>query len=269
MGMYPKLDLYFHYKNNLTTAEYSEDLPDVTKKSTLENINYAANLAANWEVCMDIGGGSGNYLAALAKKFDKCLLIEKEKHPEQETLQSKCPNVSVYHTYIETYRADQKADFILLADVFEHILDIKSFVSQLSTLQKTDGIVYIMTPNPLVCGPATKSVLYYKIDPGGHVKQYTHSEIVSLMSNVGYILELSSFEETEIRQKIKLITFALSRRDKHWSKYFLYRVVRPITLPLLKTIYSVLERFTYHYENKERNNPYTTRTQNLVFRKIT
>lgn len=266
--MYPEIDLYKHYLENLITREYSEELPDVTKKSTLEKINYAINLAPQWNVCMDIGGSSGNYLAALAKKFKKTILVEMEHLPEQDLHKKKHNNFVVEITRIEEYQTNEKADFILLADVFEHIPDIKNFAHKLSTLQNIDGIVYIMTPNPVFCGPASESGLYVKRHPAGHIKQYTKTEIISLMKESGYTLELLSFEETSRRQKIKRIIFAISRRDKKYSKYFIYRIVRPLILITFKLFFKFLEFFTYKKEIENIHNEYTTLTQNLTFRKI-
>ena len=52
-------------------------------------------------------------------------------------------------------------DFVLLMDVFEHISNIESFVGKLATIQKNGGVLYIITPNPIFCGPAEKSELFY------------------------------------------------------------------------------------------------------------
>lgn len=266
MRMYPIHDLYYIYLDRLVLTKFSKTLPDVTKRITLENMNFAINICDKWERCMDIGGGTGHYLTALAGKFEQAILIEPEKHPEHAEL-IKYNNISIFHEYIEKYNSKEKVDFILLADLYEHIPDIKLFIKQLATLQNENGVVYIMTPNPIVCGPATESGLYHTRHTNGHIKQYTKNEIVAIMNTGGYELELELFEEAPLRQKLKKILFALSWRDKKWSQYKIYRVIRPLYIIISHFIFAIIGLFTYGSEKKNRHNCLNTLTQDLVFKK--
>lgn len=266
--MYPLIDLYSIYCDRLELKKFSNILPDVTKKITLENMNFAINVCDNWDHCMDIGAGTGHYLAALAGKFKKATLIELENHPEHANLIKQFPNISIFNEYIENYTITEKVDFILLADLFEHIEDIKSFVKKISDLQNESGVVYIMTPNPVFCGPAPESGLYYKVNDHGHRKQYTTLEIVTLMESVGYQLVLKLYEEAPLRQKIKWFLFGVSSRDKKWSKYFMYQLIRPIYLIISISLFYILGKIVYLDEKRARNSELTTITQNLVFKKI-
>lgn len=266
--MYPLHDLYSIYSERLILTKFSSVLPDVTKKVTLQNMNYAINVCDKWDHCMDIGGGTGHYLAALAGKFKRATLVELETHPEHSDLKNKFKNISIYNEYIEKYTITEKVDFILLADLYEHIPDIETFVKKISDLQNESGVVYIMTPNPVYCGPAPESGLYHKINDHGHIKQYTTIEIVKLMESVGYKLVLKLYEEAPLRQKVKWFLFAISWRDKKWSGSFLYQLIRPIYLITGIIIFNILEKIVYKSEKNARYNELVTMTQDLIFKKI-
>lgn len=267
MKMYPDHDLYQKYKERLILSLFSKALPDVTKKATLENMNYAINLCDQWEHCMDIGGGTGHYLAALAAKFKRATLVEIQKHEEHNALVENFKNIELFNDYVEKYNTSIKPDFILMADLFEHIVDIKFFINQISTLQNTGGVVYIMTPNPIFCGAAPESGLYHTVNPWGHIKHYTKNEICSLMESAGYTLELALFEEGPFRQKAKHYLYALSRRDKKWNSYLMYSAVRPVFLLLVLPFFWIIEKLTYRSEKKYQYNELSTLTQDLVFKK--
>lgn len=266
--MYPKIDLYNIYADRLVENNFSALLPDVTKKRTLENINHAINVSDNWDTCMDIGGGTGHYLAALASKFKQAILVEVEELDEQKTYENKFNNFKVIHSYIEQYKTDKKIDFILLADLYEHIPDIRSFVAQLSDLQEPGGVVYIMTPNPIRCGPAPESGLYHTRHPNGHIKQYTTQEIARLMENYGYTLLFKLYEEAPFRQKVKHFIYALSRRDKMWQKKIWFQLFRPVLLLIALPLLPILEYLVYRSETKHNQNELLNLTQCLVFKKM-
>lgn len=267
MRMYPEHDLYRHYKKHAVHSQFSSALPDVTKRVTLENMNYAINVADKWDTCLDIGGGSGHYLAGLAQKFKKAILVEVQNLPEHEILKKNLPNVEIFHSYIEKCNISEKVDFILLADLYEHIPNIQDFVTKLSFLQTTGGVVYIMTPNPVYCGPAPESGIYHTQHTNGHIKQYTQHEIMDLMSKNGYSLVLRLYEEAPFRQKAKKFIFALSRRDKNWNNHFWYVFIRPIFLLFTMPCVWLLDKLTHRSEIKHQHNELVTLTQDLVFKK--
>ncbi len=270
--MYQAIDLYKKYLQSVSVSNFSKNYPDVTKKITLTYLNHAINLCESWGHAMDIGGGSGHYLASLAQKFKKATLVEMENLPEHENLKSNFSNISIVNLPIENYPTpEEKVDFILLADVYEHIPDIKRFVNQLSNLQETGGVIYIMTPNPLRCGPASTSALYHKVmkNPhNGHIRHYLTSEIVNLLSVEGYRLEFKIFEEAPLRQKIKHLIFAISRRDEVLRQNFVTSLLSFILLPFGKILLTILEKLAYHSEKKHANDELLTLTQDLVFKKI-
>ncbi|MEZ4195102.1 MAG: class I SAM-dependent methyltransferase [Candidatus Paceibacterota bacterium] len=266
--MYPKINIFKNYRRNLIDAQYSEDIPNITVKISLEYMLHALNISEKWDHCLDIGGGSGHYLTSFSQYFKKATLVEITNHEEHEKLKQNHSNIQIFQDLIENYNNREVADFILLADIYEHIPDIKAFVEKIAALQTYGGVVYIMTPNPLKCGPAPESAIYYKEKTYGHIKHYTTEEIVILMKKNGYELMFLTYEEGPVRSKVKRIIYGLSRRDKRFSKNFLYRWFKPVLFLLVTPLLKGLEILTYHSESKLRDNKYKTTTQNLAFKKI-
>jgi Methyltransferase domain len=265
--MYPEHSLYRMYKERQIEHSASTSFPDITKRATLENMNHAINLCESWDFFLDIGGGTGHYAAGLSGMFKHGEVIEVEDIPEQQELVRRYPNLSVTRTLIESYVGTRKSDFILLADVFEHIQDIRAFVTKLSALQAKDAVIYIMTPNPVFCGPVNESGLHHSRKPYGHVKHYTTGEICSIMKENGYDLQFLTCEEVPLRQTIKRWAKGISRRDKAWSHTLIYRIVHPLVLALLLPVFWIGEIMTYRSEKKARANQFDTMTQNLAFKK--
>ena len=265
--MYPAHNLYQLYRTAMGQAPFSIGVFDQTKRFTLERLNFAINVCERWEHAMDIGGGNGHYLAALAKKFARTTLVEVSHFPEHDTFSSTYPKTTIVRSLIEDYRGDGSADFILLADLFEHIPNIASFVNRLNTLQPVGGVVYIMTPNPLYCGPAPESGIYHTHHPYGHQKHYTQREIITLMAQAGYELETFWYEETPTRQRGKRIISGLTRRDQSWRTRLWYKPVRPLLVALSAIVSNLLGRLAYRSEQANQQNPFVTLTQDLVFKK--
>ncbi|MFA6158116.1 MAG: class I SAM-dependent methyltransferase [Candidatus Paceibacterota bacterium] len=266
--MYPEHALYERYKETHLDRTSSDTFPDVTKRVTLENMNYAINLCEAWDFFLDIGGGSGHYAAGLAGMFKRGSVIEIDAHPEQQDLVRLRPNVSVVNKFIEECEGTEKADFILLADIFEHIKDVRSFASHLARLQSKGAIVYIMTPNPFFCGPVAESGLHHTLHPNGHISHYTRQEISSVMEEAGYELIFNLYEEGPFRQKAKRVIKGISKRDKKWHTAIAYRIARPLLLAAALPLQSLLARLTYRSEKELRKDEFSTMTQDLAFKKM-
>jgi SAM-dependent methyltransferase len=266
--MFPEKNLYKLYKGYIHEREYSSRIPDITKKRTLEMMNTAVNCAEKWDTALDIGGGSGHYSIPLIHKFRKAVLVELEKHEEQDYLQNKYSNFHFFQAKIEDIKIEDKFDFILLADVFEHIPDVKALAMKLSDLQDKGGVVYILMPNPLFVGPAIESEIYYKRTPYGHQRHYFPDETEKIMSEAGYKLVHFSYEEGEFRQKIKRIIRGFSRRDKKFSKVRLYdKVIGPILHFLYSPLLIWVELAVYKDEWRKKENCEATRNIGYIFKK--
>lgn len=250
--MYVKNDLYKKYLEGIYETIYSSDFPDVTKKITLEKINIAINACDKWDLFIDIGSSNGHYAQPLLKKFRKGICVEINKYEELEKLKKENKNLEIiYNDFTKTDIKD-KADFIMLIDVFEHIKNVDELLSCMSKIQDIGGVILILVPNTFYCGPAHESEIFYKkCPPGfGHIKHYTNIEIINFFKKYNYIAIANGYIEVEITQTIRRIVRGLSRRDLKYKNNIIYKFLRPMLLIISKPILKSFEMISYHYEKK-------------------
>lgn len=261
--MYTPNNLYKNYKERILDTEFSKDLPDVTCKSTLTHMNSSINLCKHWNAAMDIGCGTGHYLGALATKFNAVIGIEVDPNEYQKKLVARSANIQIHNVMIEDFDAKEKMDFILLMDIFEHIKDINAFMAQIASIQDKNGIVNIITPNPLFCGPAEASEIFWKkVGYHGHQDHYTKKEIIEICMNAGYDLEFCVYEETVFRDKMRIIVKGISRRYHRLPRIFQAVVIWP-----LKLVFKIIESLCFRTEMKHQNDKFNTRSICLTFKK--
>lgn len=268
--MYSKNNLYKTYIKNISEKQFSSTLPDVTKRRTLELINTAINCCEDWDLALDIGGGNGHYSASLVDKFKEIRLVEPTQHDEHTTLTQTHKNYTVIHKMIEEVDIQEPVDFIMLCDLFEHIVDIQSFLRKVSSMQQTGGVVYILTPNPLFCGPAIQSEIHNsKIGIYGHERHYFRHEILKLMEENKYTLIHESFEESPIREFTRRIIRGISRRQLTLEQSTIYKkYISRIIVTLLSPLWYTIGKITYASELRCKNDCEHSKSSVYIFKKI-
>jgi len=268
--MYPQNNLYSIYKKNVHEKNFSPRIPDVTNKRTLDFMNLAINCCENWGSSLDIGGGSGHYTAPLLFKFKNAVVVDVAKYEEHEYLKKRYQNFEYHNKFIEQIEFKEKFDFILLADIFEHIVDINLFIEQVSELQNKGGVVYILTPNPLFCGPANQSEIFYTKHLDGHQKHYLKIEVENIMKQHAYELVYFGYEESIIRQKVRRYIRGFSRRDELLSnKFFIYKkIIAPMLSLGYSSILFFVEYLVHNVEYKNKNNAELMLSAAYIFKKI-
>ena len=141
-----------------------------------------------------------------------------------------------------------------MSEVFEHIPtnDIDLVIKKLESLTKKNSIVFISTPDPIFCGPATRSDIYFEKSQYGHYKHYLKDEIVKYFKNFDLVIYKKIEGKLEVKFNDKLISFR--RRTKNFPflvKKTINKFLYLIQLILLK-------------KSKNKNN---NRTQVLVFKR--
>jgi 2-polyprenyl-3-methyl-5-hydroxy-6-metoxy-1,4-benzoquinol methylase len=269
MELYPARSLYQRYLRNSFSHDFSTAIPDVAKRITLEHMENALYFAEAWDSFLDIGGGSGHYSMALASLFRKGTIVELADFPEHALLANKFPNLSLFSQPIEKYEGGGKFDFILLADIYEHIPNVHAFVQKIAGLQNYGGVIYVMTPNPVVCGPAPESGIHHTRHEFGHIKHYTHQEVSNSFKKYGYEPVMLAYEEGPFRQEVKRIVKGLSRRDQSWRNRVWYRYfLRPFFLAASLTLSKILGMLVYAAERRNNTNEFYGMTECLTYKKI-
>ncbi len=194
--------------------------------------------------------------------------MEPDVLEEHVVLEKNYSNLSVLHSFIEDAAIPEKQDLILLADIFEHIPDVDAFIAKLGTLQNSGGVIYILTPNPLCCGPAVQSGISYAISGShGHVRHYFAHEVGAILETSGYFLVHHSYEEAPLRTPVRIWLRGISRRDKRWSKRLLYRLVRPLIHLFVGFFVTAAESFAYSNEFAHRADVEHCKAAVYIFKK--
>lgn len=270
--MYQKNDLYKVYKKYVKNDRLSDRLPDVGKKYTLDIINKAINSCENWNNFLDIGACGGHYSIALLHKFKNGVAVEATPNEQLLGLAKEYKNLTVKTGFIQKINFTEKFDFVLMADVFEHIplVDMGEFTKKISTIQDVGGVIYILTPNPLFCGPASTSGMFHnggKFDHEGHYKHYLPNEILSHFKKFNYEMVFDSYEEGILKNILKRYIFSLSIRDRRYSNNKIYRIISLIPVYLIKIAFMIMGRIIYWNEWKNRKNDFNSMSYVVVLKK--
>ena len=269
--MYPKNDLYKVYLTTSQNGRASSRLPDSTSRSTIKMMGVATNCCEKWDSFLDVGAGAGHYSVPLLTRFKKGTAVEATPFPELREL-AKNPRFKLFTGLFNNITLNEQFDFILLSDVFEHIPvdQTATFVSNLAERQASGGIIYLLTPNPLFCGPAPASEIYFSktgLGHHGHYKHYLPSEIGRIFTAKGYETIWCGYEEGRLRELVRRILYAFSSRDRRFISSRLYRFLSAPFIALLRIFFSVAGRLVEIDEIRIRQNKLATRTLAMILKK--
>mgnify|MGYP001348195863 CR=1 FL=1 len=156
---------------------------------------------------LDFGSGSGTNVNMLAK-FGNVDIFEtnlKAKRYLKKTFHNK-KNIQVVQKIQK-----KKYDFILAADVIEHIKDDKKILKQFYEYLKKDGHI-------LITVPAYQFLFSSKDKALKHYRRYTKSNLVKLLKNLFCVKKLSYFNFF-LFVPISLSILILRFRKKAFIKY--------------------------------------------------
>lgn len=269
--MYPKNDLYEIYEAKVSDDGLSRRLPDISRRYTLDLMNRAINCCDHWGVFLDVGANRGHYSVPLLHKFEKGIAVEAEANDSLAAVGQKYGNLAVKIGLVQNVKFGDKIDFILLSDVFEHIPvgELNGFIKALADAQNTGGVIYLGTPNPIFCGPAEKSDIYFEKSRFGHCKHYTKEEVLELFHGFGYRPVLFGYEENRLRGRFKRLLYGFSRRDRRLAdRSVVYAVVSAPLVGLLRLAFRAFGEAVRRDESKRSQTAADAMTQVFVLKKF-
>jgi len=198
------------YKAGKINHGFSPRLPDYATKYWFLRLEEATN-SGNQKSFLDIGAGDGRLSLLLLKHgFMQGAAVEVAvNHQTWKPICDKYKNFQLLEGLFqdkmkELIDQNKTFDFIVLAEVFEHIplSDVDPFLEQLSQLMSPEGRVFLTTPNFAVQGPAEKSHMWHERQQWGHHKHYQLSEVKDLFKKFGFEVENSWFECHNLKTKL-------------------------------------------------------------------
>ncbi|HCI05305.1 TPA: hypothetical protein DEX28_01000 [Patescibacteria group bacterium] len=102
------------------------------------------------ESMLDVGCGVGQMTKALAGKFKKVVGIDGSLVKiEKANRENRLSNTEYIHTLFEDFKPEQRFDFIVSANVLEHVDDSVVFMKRLRSWLAPNGRVVVTVPNAL------------------------------------------------------------------------------------------------------------------------
>lgn len=196
------------FKHGRFETGFSERIPDYGIKFWLSNLEKALTDCAK-DTFLDIGAGQGRLSVLLANcGFKNGFAIEVDVD------QTMWPKILQKHENIELIEgllqknihkipSNKRVDFIMLAEVFEHIPpnDVDSFINAIYQILNVGGRIFLTTPNFAVQGPAEKSKCWHEIQPYGHHKHYSLNELIHIFEQKNFKIEWHNFECGKLKRK--------------------------------------------------------------------
>jgi len=152
-----------------------------------------ARIIENNSKVLDIGAGSG-LLGLVLAKLNKNVLIDAVE-PSKAGVQEMCspPYRRVCHGYLDNYMnelMEEKYDYVVLADVVEHLYDPSNLIKNCVQLLSNEGKLILSVPN-VAFGSVRLSLLrgrFDYVDSGllerTHLRFYTVSSLLNLISEL-------------------------------------------------------------------------------------
>lgn len=99
---------------------------------------------------LDIGCGVGALTKALSSRFEKTVGIDGSKIKIQKAIKNNsASNTEYVYTLFEEYRPSLKFDFMVSANVLEHVENPQSFLKKIKKWLKPGGRIVMTVPNAL------------------------------------------------------------------------------------------------------------------------
>ncbi len=253
------------WKEGRVCAGFSPRLPDYAIRYWLEQLKVALP-CKNAPLFLDVGAGDGRLTLLLLRAYStQGMAVEIQTNKAVwGQIQKEYQNFELYDGLLQDafsgeYSSKKQFDFIVLAEVFEHIPpnDVAVFLKSLHNVLSDDGTVFLTTPNRVVQGPAELTPIWYEKTPYGHYKHYTYSELEQIFQDAGFQVLWHSFECYTFKRSVyNKLFYPISRMDARLlsSKKIpqclrsLYRVVSWLPLQLMKSFFWCLSWFVYFVE---------------------
>ena len=183
-------------KSNLKKLKYFSDL---VNKSIIKN-----------KKILDIGCGQGELLLNISKKYKisskKIFAIEPSK--KIYNYLKKNTSINVKNTFLDKLNKNNKYDFLILDNVFEHFDHPNKSLKKMRTILNENGYVYVSIPNAL-------NPHFEYEDPLNHTCNYNKNNIVDLFAKNNFkVLKLITtdtlinFIATKQNSRITRISFS-------------------------------------------------------------
>lgn len=189
-----------------TTYDYEPSLVAKILKDEANPLNRIARLIPNGAKVLDIGAGNG-LLADILLSIHSQLIVDGVEPDPYAAQKAKKHYRNFYCGYAQDFLVDINAedyDFVVLADVIEHMTDPLAFLTELAARLGKKTRIILTVPN-IAFGAIRISLLngsFDYVDSGilerTHLRFFTLETIVQLINKVGINIEKQYFLQCDI-----------------------------------------------------------------------
>ena len=193
-------------KNSNTDGFFSEALFDDSDRSAKQNDYFYPVMkdldkliSLEGKDVLDIGCGTGIFLAPHAKKFSSLTGVDGEEKVIARALKNGYDRVTVIEDFCSSMLPcnDCSIDIVICKDVFEHLIDPKHLLREINRILKVGGTLLFHVPNHF---PLNKRIRFlfnsdldtYKFFPGydswnnPHLRFYNLRDIITNFKSEGF-----------------------------------------------------------------------------------
>lgn len=162
---------------------------------------------------LDVGAGSGSFLAMLGPNFTKCAIepTATNRHLLESRGMSAVASFSDFLT-----RTGDRADIVTMFQVIEHIADARPFLEEARKSIKPGGILAVSTPD--APSQVRKQALVPEFDvPPNHVSIYSAKSLRALLEQSGFEPAITMNEPSGLDSFKSALVYRLRSRSRQAS----------------------------------------------------
>jgi 2-polyprenyl-3-methyl-5-hydroxy-6-metoxy-1,4-benzoquinol methylase len=205
------------FNRNSQTYEFKPEIIEYVYKDAANPLNQIGKLIPSGATVLDIGAGSG-LLPLIFDRFDKKVVIDGIEPNSFGASLAKKNYRYLYNGYIQDFfeiLQKNQYDFIILADVIEHIQDPLQFLTDIYKRIADKTRIVISTPN-IAFGSIRLSLLngnFDYVDSGilekTHLRFFTFNTLINLINSIGMNIDMFY----HLRRNILNTDFNLKKSD--------------------------------------------------------
>lgn len=152
----PTLEMLLkHYRNSRAEKYFNEQVYPKTEQGRVNHlirpridkiISFCRKYKVACGTLIDVGAGYGTFCAEISKLqlFENVIAIEPDPSPAQIC---SAKGIKVIKDFIENVSHHCNADVVTSFESIEHVFNPKRYISSISNIMKTGGLLVITTPN--------------------------------------------------------------------------------------------------------------------------
>lgn len=237
-----KLQQEHHFGDNQFLTHPSELLKKIDDEGNAYKLKIIKKYCSNFieKEIVEIGSGPGSFAKEMEELDFKMTLIEESNELCMHLKQ--ILSGEVINKNINKFNSKKKYDAACSFQVIEHVADLNEFLVKINSILKTDGLIFLSTPN----ADSFQHNLPYGLSPNfdsAHMFILSRNSIKLLLRKSGYeVLELTTpeYSSTWLRVASKILRRVLGKSETETAGEYITS-----SNSLHNNIYTIFKYFSF------------------------